>query len=204
MKRLTWCVLLILAAAAPELPAQGLRALSSPAAAQPSPAKKDPVKAALAPNPTNPTEPITTEIFADEAFFDSQNSLGIFSGRVIVKDPRFSVQADKLTIHLTKGEKRGLEKAIAEGNVGVVREQPGEDGKPPSRAVGRADMAIYTLADGQVELRGSPRVQSGFNTHVATSPDTVMVISQSGQLTTRGPSRTEIRQEPKPPEGPKP
>jgi hypothetical protein len=32
--------------------------------------------------------------------------------------------------------------------------------------------------------------------HVATSPDTVMIINQNSQLTTHGPSRTEIRQEP--------
>jgi hypothetical protein len=35
------------------------------------------------------------------------------------------------------------------------------------------------------------------NTHIATSSETVMVINQSGNLTTHGPSRTEIRQEPK-------
>jgi hypothetical protein len=39
-------------------------------------------------------------------------------------------------------------------------------------------------------------VQQGVNTHVATSLDTVMIINQNGQLTTHGPSRTEIRQEP--------
>ena len=33
--------------------------------------------------------------------------------------------------------------------------------------------------------------------HVATSPDTVMIINQNSQLTTHGPSRTEIRQETK-------
>jgi hypothetical protein len=90
-----------------------------------------------------------------------------------------------------------LEKAVAEGNVGVVREQAGENGEPGTRSVGRSDMAIYTIGDGNVELRGSPRVQNGLNTHVATSPDTTMVITQNGQLTTKGPSRTEIRQEPK-------
>ena len=31
--------------------------------------------------------------------------------------------------------------------------------------------------------------------HVATSPDTVMIINQNSQLRTHGPSRTEIRQE---------
>jgi hypothetical protein len=39
-------------------------------------------------------------------------------------------------------------------------------------------------------------VQEGLNMHVATSPDTVMVINQNSQLTTHGPSRTEIRQQP--------
>ena len=33
--------------------------------------------------------------------------------------------------------------------------------------------------------------------HVATSPDTVMIINQNSQLTTHGPSRTEIRQQSK-------
>ena len=151
-----------------------------------------------------PTGPITTEVYSDEAFFDSAKYIGTFNGRVIVKDPRFNIQADKLTVYLNRGEARGLEKAVAEGNVGVIREQPGENGGPPSRAVGRADTAVYTAADGNVELRGTPRLQSGVNTHIATSPDTIMVINQSGQLTTKGPSRTELRQEAKPAEPPKP
>jgi hypothetical protein len=33
--------------------------------------------------------------------------------------------------------------------------------------------------------------------HVATNPDTVMIINQNSQLTTHGPSRTEITQQPK-------
>jgi hypothetical protein len=40
--------------------------------------------------------------------------------------------------------------------------------------------------------------------HVATSPDTVMLINQNGTLTTKGPSRTELRQEPKAAPTPKP
>ncbi|MDP9253581.1 MAG: hypothetical protein M3O66_01360, partial [Verrucomicrobiota bacterium] len=64
--------------------------------------------------------------------------------------------------------------------------------------------AIYTTNDGNVELSGNPRVQQGLNMHVATSADTVMVLNQDGQLTTRGPSRTEIRQEPSPSPSPSP
>lgn len=140
--------------------------------------------------------PVTTEIDADNAFFDSSKNLGIFSGRVKVTDPRFNLQSDKLTVYITKGENQGLEKAIAEGNVAVVRDRPDPNGGPPTRAIGRCDQATYLATTGDVELRGSPRVQEGVNAHIATSPDTVMVVNQNGQLTTRGPSRTEIRQEP--------
>src|SRR5205814_8523313 len=142
-------------------------------------------------------EPTTTEIYADEAFFDSTKNIGIFSGRVKVTDPRFNLQSDKLTVFITKGQSQSLEKAIAEGNVGLVRDHPDPSGGPPTRAVGRADKAVYTIATGNVELTGTPRVQQGPNMHVATSPDSVMIINQNSQLTTHGPSRTEIRQEPK-------
>jgi lipopolysaccharide transport protein LptA len=123
--------------------------------------------------------------------------VGIFSGRVKVTDPRFNLQSDKLTVFITKGENQGLEKAIAEGHVGLVRDRPDPNGGPPTRAIGRADKAVYTAATGDVELTGTPRVQEGPNMHVATSPDTVMLINQNSQLTTHGPSRTEIRQQPK-------
>ena len=141
-------------------------------------------------------EPVTTEIYSDEAFFDSTKNMGIFSGRVKVIDPRFNLQSDKLTVFITKGQNQSLEKAVAEGNVGLVRERPDPKGGAPTRAVGRADKATYTAATGDVELRGTPRVQEGPNMHVATSPDTVMVINQNSQLSTHGPSRTEIRQQP--------
>src|SRR5438094_6325473 len=141
-------------------------------------------------------QPTTTEIYSDEAFFDSTKNMGIFSGRVKVVDPRFNLQSDKLTVFITKGQNQSLEKAIAEGNVGLVRQRPNPSGGPPTLAIGRADKATYIAATGDVELRGTPRVQEGLNMHVATSPDTVMVINQNSQLTTHRPSRTEIRQQP--------
>lgn len=170
----------------------------------PSPKKEKKEKASPEKNPallgpvnSESNEPITTEIYADDAFFDSNKNVGIFSGHVKVADPRFNLQSDKLTVHITKGENQGLEKAVAEGNVAVVRDRPEPNGGPPTRAVGRADQATYIATTGDVELRGTPRVQEGVNTHIATSPDTVMIVNQKGQLTTHGPSRTEIRQEPK-------
>jgi lipopolysaccharide transport protein LptA len=148
------------------------------------------------------TEPTTTEIFSDEAFFDSGKSMGIFTGHVKVTDPRFNLQSEKLTVYISKGEDQGLERAVAEGNVGVVRDRPDPNGGPPTRAVGRGETATYVAATGDVELKGTPRVQQGENTHIATSADTIMIINQKGQLTTHGPSRTEIRQQPKDGESP--
>lgn len=146
---------------------------------------------------TAAAESIITEIYADQAVFDSTKSIGIFTGHIVVTDPRFNIQGDKLTIFISKKQGEGLEKAIVEGNVGVVRDRPDPAGGPPSRMVGRSDKAVYTAKNGNFELTGNPRVQQGMNTHVATSPDTVMILNEAGQLQTTGPSRTEIRQEPK-------
>jgi len=60
-------------------------------------------------NKMQSNEPTTTEIDADEAFFDSNKSIGIFSGHVKVIDPRFNLQSDKLTVYISKGENQKLE-----------------------------------------------------------------------------------------------
>src|SRR5216110_3755298 len=205
MRRLAVLVLFIACAVGARLHGQ----IAAAAAASPAPVKKAEKPAKKKENQSPATnlfgssaaglqsnQPTTTEIYADEAFFDSTKNMGIFSGRVKVIDPRFNLQSDKLTVFITKGQNQSLEKAIAEGNVGLVRERPNPSGGPPTLAVGRADKATYIAATGDVELRGTPRVQEGLNMHVATSPDTVMVINQNSQLTTHRPSRTEIRQQP--------
>src|SRR6266700_6785112 len=204
MKRLLAVVVMICSMTAP------LRAqlAVSPAESSP-PAKKSEKRATekedksgankfLGPsNKTQSNEPTTTEIYADEAFFDSNKSIGIFSSHVKVIDPRFNLQSDKLTVYISKGENQKLEKTIAEGNVAVVRDRPDPNGGPPTHSVGRSEHAVYTANDGSVELTGMPKVQQGLNLHIATSSETVMVINQDGHLNTHGPSRTEIRQEPK-------
>lgn len=161
--------------------------------AEPSPAAKRQTPAL--PPALDTKGPITTQIYADEASFDTEKRLGVFTGHVRVFDPRFNIQSDQLTAFIYKEEGEGLEKAVAEGHVGVVRDKPDPKGGPPSKAVGLSDKAVYTSSDGNVVLTGSPRVQQGLDTHVAMSPETVMVLNQDGHLTTHGPSRTEIRQE---------
>src|SRR6266496_2893704 len=204
MKKLAVLILFIACTTGPYM--EGQTATESPEASRAAPEKKPKKTASKKENTSAATKlfgqdgsnaPTTTEIYADEAFFDSTKNMGIFSGRVKVTDPRFNLQSDKLTVLITKGQNQGLEKAIAEGNVGLVRDRPDPNGGPPTRAVGRADKATYTAATGDVELRGTPRVQEGPNMHVATSADTIMIINQNSQLTTHGPSRTEFRQQPK-------
>ena len=117
-------------------------------------------------------QPTTTEIYADEAFFDSTKNMGIFSGRVKVVDPRFNLQSDKLTVFITKGQNQSLEKAIAEGNVGLVRDRPDPNGGPPTRAVGRGDKAIYTAANGDVELIGNVKMVITDRSHLTAKPGT--------------------------------
>lgn len=169
-----------------------------------SPEKSPEEKKKESKNDAAPKEQIVTEIYADEAVFDSTKSIGIFTGHIVVTDPRFQIQGDKLTIYISSKQSDGLDRAVVEGNVGVVRDKPASEGGEPSRMVGRADKAVYTAKDGNFELTGNPRVQQGLNTHVATSPETVMILNEAGQLQTKGPSRTEIRQQPKAEESPKP
>ncbi len=194
--RRTLAIIILLACLPVATPARGE---SSPAEGSKKPAESPSAVSKLMGGANTPGSnvPTTTEIYADEAFFDSNKNIGIFTGHVKVTDPRFNLQSDKLTVYISKGENQGLEKAIAEGNVGVVRDRPDPNGGPPTHAVGRSDTATYIATTGDVELRGNPRVQQGENTHIATSPDTVMVLNQKGQLTTHGASRTEIRQQPK-------
>ncbi len=173
--------------------------------ASPSPTPKEmkpaPDKTATpAPKPGESPSPgpeIVTEIYADKATFDSTKSIGVFTGHIVVIDPRFQIQGEKLTIYMSKQQGEGLDRAVVEGNVGVVKDRPDPAGGPPSRMLGRSDKAVYTAKNGFFELTGNPRVQQGLNTHVATSPDTVMVLNDKGELQTTGPSRTEIRQPPK-------
>lgn len=168
-----------------------------PKAAKVSPEKSvaETPKESASPGPAQ--EEVVTEIFADKTVFDSSKSVGVFTGHIVVIDPRFQIQGDKLTIYLNNKQSGGLDRAVVEGNVGVVRERPDPAGGPPSKMVGRSDKAVYTASNGNFELTGNPRVQQGLNTHVATSPETVMVLNDKGELQTTGPSRTEIRQPPK-------
>ena len=130
-----------------------------------------------------------TEITAQrEATFEEQSNTAIFVGDVRVVDPSFLLSSDKLTVKLTP-DRSGIERAVAEGNV-IIVQQTAET--PEKAATGRAQRAEYIPATGRVTLSGMPEIQQGINRHIATSPETRMIINRDGRATTEGPSRTVI------------
>lgn len=130
-----------------------------------------------------------TEISAaDEATFDNEKNVAEFTGRVVVKDPQFTLTCDKLTVHLNK-DRKGIETAVATGNAVVVQ----ENAKPNSpKAIGRAGEITYKPDTGEVVMRKWPSIQQGINNQIATEESTIMILKNSGQSRTVGGSKTVI------------
>ncbi|MGH7935777.1 MAG: LptA/OstA family protein, partial [Chthoniobacterales bacterium] len=95
-----------------------------PLFAETAPPAASPAAAQAAASPADGKQAITTQIYSDEASFETEKRIGVFTGHVRVFDPRFNIQSDKLTVYIHKEENQGLEKAIADGHVGVVRVKP--------------------------------------------------------------------------------
>ncbi len=130
-----------------------------------------------------------TEITAtQEATFDNAANIAEFIGRVVVRDPQFTLTCDRLKVTLSK-DRKGLETAVATGNVVIIQEQVSGN---QQKAIGRAGEATYVPATGDVTLRIWPSVQQGINTQVATEESTVMILNRNGKSTTRGSSKTVI------------
>jgi lipopolysaccharide export system protein LptA len=62
----------------------------------------------------------------------------------------------------------------------------------PTTSVGKGDKALYEAKDGSVTLTGWPTVTQAGNTHIATSPETKMLLFRDGRMQTYGSTRTLI------------
>ncbi len=132
-----------------------------------------------------------TEITATkEAVFDNAASTAEFVGRVVVRDPQFTLTCDRLKVTLSK-DRKGLERAEATGNVVIIQETTDSSGQT-TKAIGRAGQAVYTPATGDIVLSIWPQVQQGVNNQVATEESTVMTLNRSGRSVTKGSSKTMI------------
>lgn len=89
----------------------------------------------------------------------------------------------------------GLEKATAEmdgdGRVVITQDKVEADGAI-THSIGTARKALYDAKTGDITLTGSPAVQQGFNTQMATREDTIMILNRVGLMRAIGPSKTVI------------
>jgi lipopolysaccharide transport protein LptA len=132
-----------------------------------------------------------TEITATkQATFDNASSVAEFEGKVVVKDPQFTLFCDKLRVSLSETRK-GIKVAEATGTVVIVQENTDGDGKK-IKSIGRAGKAVFEPDTGKVTLTIWPQVQHGINNQVATEESTVMVLQRSGKSETKGGSKTVI------------
>ncbi len=132
-----------------------------------------------------------TEITATEmATFDNATSIAEFTGKVVVKDPQFTLFCDRLKVTLHK-DRKGMQLVEAFGNVVIVQENTNEAGEKV-RAIGRAGKAVFVPDVGDITLTVWPQVQHGINNQVSTEESTVMVLNRNGRSRTTGGSRTVI------------
>ena len=126
----------------------------------------------------------------EQTTFDNKTGEAEFIGSVVVKDPQFTLTADRLKVFLN-AERKGLQRVEAVGNV-VIR-QENKDAKGENVvSVARAGKAIFYPDTGDVDLTEWPQVTQGINTHVSTEASTRMILNRAGKINTVGSSRTLI------------
>lgn len=132
-----------------------------------------------------------TEITATEmATFDNETSIAEFTGKVVVKDPQFTLFCDRLKVTLHK-DRKGMQLAEAFENVIIVQENTDAAGEK-IRSIGRAGKAVFVPDTGEITLTNWPQVQHGINNQVSTEQGTVMILNRNGRSHTTGGSRTVI------------
>ncbi len=132
-----------------------------------------------------------TEITATkQATFDNKASVAEFEGKVVVRDPQFTLFCDRLVVSLAENRK-GIKIAEAFGNVTIVQENTDAAGQK-LKSIGRAGKAVFEPSTGRVTLTIWPQVQHGINNQVGTEEGTVMVLNRDGKSTTTGGSKTMI------------
>ena len=163
-----------------------------------------------------------TIITALEATFDNRANIAVFVGSVIVKDPQFNVDCDKLTAFLkhddkdakaaapkpatpapatptpaagVKKQSGGLDKAIAVTTSErrvIITQDKVESDGSITHGIGIADRAEYFSTSGDIFLYGMPDVTQGTNRCIATAPETWMKLNRDGRMYAYGPHRTII------------
>jgi len=94
----------------------------------------------------------STVVTSDDLVMDMEKKVATFTGHVKVVDPKGTMTADKMIVHLTQQDESGSGVRRIEASGGVVIAQEG------SKAIG--DEAIYSAVDQTVVLSGAAQVQT--------------------------------------------
>lgn len=146
-------------------------------------------------------------------YFDSAQSMAVFTDDVVVNHPQFHLTCDELQVYMLKENEKpddaatakpaapveapksnqdsSVKQAIATGRK-VVIQKLSETGE---MQIGISRSATYIGESGDIILREMPQVQRARNLIIATDRSTYMILKQNGELKVHGPSRTEIIQE---------
>jgi len=176
--------------------AQETNATAAPVAA-PAPAPSSPWNFNFGKQP-RPQDARTVIDAEDGAWFDDTSNTVEFFGKVVVHDPQFTLTCDRLNVVMNKN-RQGLQLVTATGNVNIEQQGTNESGEKVM-SVGKAGMAIYEPATGDITLKALPKsppeqwaqVRQGKNFQVATEEGTVMILNSKGTFRTKGQTRTMI------------
>ena len=165
--------------------------------------------------PAAPREKLqnATEIDANNVEFNNKTHIAIFSGQVIVVNPDFNVNCDKLTAYLKHDDKPaaapnatpkpaapepakskgGLEKAIAEMNPGgrvIITQDKMEADGSITHSVGKGEKAVYDAVSGNITLTGSPEIRQGISKVVPAEEGVTLIINRDGRYKAIGRTKT--------------
>lgn len=111
------------------------------------------------------------QIKSNELITDSVNRTATFTGKVTARQGDVTINADRLVIYYSDGEKE-VERVEAFGNVRIVQ----------GNRLGQAEHALYENRAGRIVLDGNPRVYQG-NDMVAGKVITYFVDDQRSVVT---------------------
>jgi lipopolysaccharide export system protein LptA len=127
-----------------------------------------------------------TEINALEATFDQKNSVAVFIGSVVVKDPEFNVVCDKLTAFLKHEDKSAP--AVAAGSKTTPKPAtPTPDASASKKKGGGLDKAIaVTTSDRRVIITQDKVEADGSVTHGIGRADIATYDATTGDIVLKG------------------
>ncbi len=177
----------------------------------------------VAADPAKAQETETDIDATQSATFNSKDRIAVFTGNVRVKDPRFELACDKLTVFLNKGAPTdaaapgtpqpanppaapgaqpsppapggGIDHALAEGHVIIIqRKAATKPGEEEKLSIGRGGIGTFDNKSGDMVLKDWPNLEQNGSSLIAKSQGTVMTIHRDSSMDCEGPNTTRLIQ----------